>query len=194
VQPAKIGEPVLVVEEAGRPIVPALDDVKRQSVDRDAWAARHAASPVEIEPGPLSPFSPRCRRSDCHAPRRAQAACAGESVGSRGRLSGEGAEGLFDQRSADIPRNEDQARAPILAGPGRQQDGRVKDVLDALHDDGLSLALDIEDALDAQDVAADEKPISSSSQSSRVASGMGFSTVKQKARIWSSCRFTSWWS
>jgi hypothetical protein len=57
VEPAEIGEPVLVVEEAGRPIVPALADVKRQSVDMDAWAARHAASRATIEPGP-GPFSP----------------------------------------------------------------------------------------------------------------------------------------
>jgi hypothetical protein len=57
-QPAKIGEPVLVSEEARPPIVPPLDDVKRQAVDMDAWAAGHAASLAEIEPGPFFPFSP----------------------------------------------------------------------------------------------------------------------------------------
>ena len=54
-QPVEVGEPVLVIKKAGRPVVTALHDVQRQVVDMDACAAGHAGSLAEIEPGSLFP-------------------------------------------------------------------------------------------------------------------------------------------
>ena len=56
-QPAEVGEPVLVVEEAGRPIVPALEDMQRRAVDVDTCAPGQMSRIAEIEPGPFSPLS-----------------------------------------------------------------------------------------------------------------------------------------
>jgi len=56
---AEEGQPVLVVEEPGRPVVAVLHDVKRQTADVDARAAGPARGIAEIEPGPYLRASPR---------------------------------------------------------------------------------------------------------------------------------------
>jgi len=40
-QPAEVGMPVLVVEEARSAIVSALHDVQRHTIDVDAWTPGH---------------------------------------------------------------------------------------------------------------------------------------------------------
>ncbi len=52
-QPAKVGEPILIVEKTGRAIMATLDDVQRQVVDVDAGSPRQKEGIAEIEPGPF---------------------------------------------------------------------------------------------------------------------------------------------
>ncbi len=53
-QPAKVGEPILVVEKTGRAIIATLDDVQRQVVDVDADSPRYKENMAEIVLGPFS--------------------------------------------------------------------------------------------------------------------------------------------
>ncbi|MCP4391402.1 MAG: hypothetical protein GY802_24125 [Gammaproteobacteria bacterium] len=53
-QPAKVSEPILIVEKTGRASMATLDDVPRQTVDVDAGSPRHRESMAEIEHGPFS--------------------------------------------------------------------------------------------------------------------------------------------
>jgi len=106
------------------------------------------------------------------------------------------AEGGLDEFAPHVAGDEHQARAAILAGPGGQRHRRMEDVLYAVDDDRRILPLDVEDAPMlrmplTRRMLLPTKAINTSSQVASVSSGIGSSTVKQKARIWSSWRFTS---